>query len=115
MDKLSDLLKQYRTSNGLSQQELSDRIGITQSYLSTIEAGIKTALSRRTLAKIRNATGIEIVRGDKGQIVGANAIQVPIAILKFREEFPREFESELNRFLSRIYARLGEDDPAGQA
>ena len=52
----------YRGKAGLSQQELADRVGISKSYLSKIEApGSGKPCSLEVLYDISKALGIEII------------------------------------------------------
>lgn len=51
-------VQQARLSRGLTQSELADELGITQSAVSEIEAGKSTIYLRRLLSLAR-ATGLE--------------------------------------------------------
>lgn len=51
-------IQQARLSRGLTQSELADELGITQSAVSEIEAGKSTIYLRRLLSLAR-ATGLE--------------------------------------------------------
>lgn len=46
-------IRHYRKQAGLTQTELADRVGITQSYLSRLEQGHETEQLRRILAVLR--------------------------------------------------------------
>ena len=49
---LKDILKDLRESKGFNKQELANRVGISRSYISTIESGKVTKPTLKTLKKI---------------------------------------------------------------
>ena len=58
MDKVfGTILKQYRNKMGYTQSELSEKLGISEKYVSRIETGIG-GISKETLAKYMNILGI---------------------------------------------------------
>ena len=58
MDKVfGQLLKQYRNKMDLTQAEMSEKLGISEKYVSRIETGIG-GVSKETLAKYINILGI---------------------------------------------------------
>ncbi len=58
MDKIfGSLLKQYRKNMGLTQAELSEKLGISEKYVSRVETGVG-GISKETLAKYMNILGI---------------------------------------------------------
>lgn len=58
---ISNNIKQYRHSAGLTQQELADKSKISLSYITKIEAAsCNKSLSISTLNQIANALNIEI-------------------------------------------------------
>lgn len=52
-------LKELRTVNGFSQLDLSERINISQTYISMLEKGIK-APSLNTIANLAEALGVSV-------------------------------------------------------
>ncbi len=50
-------IKQYRREAGLTQAELADSVGITQSYLSRLEDGLETEQLRR-IVKVLKQLGV---------------------------------------------------------
>jgi len=54
------MVQEYREQNNLTQQELSDRLGVKKSYLSRIENG-RADIRLSTLAKILGCMGFDIV------------------------------------------------------
>ena len=56
-------LKRGRLAAGLTQSELAEKVGCKQSALSMLERGRFSAVSRETLAKIAEATGVELPAG----------------------------------------------------
>ena len=58
MDKVfGTILKQYRNKLGYTQSELSEKLGISEKYVSRIETGIG-GISKETLTKYMNILGI---------------------------------------------------------
>ena len=49
---LKDILKDLREAKGLNKQELANKVGISRSYISTIESGKVTKPTLKTLKKI---------------------------------------------------------------
>ena len=54
------MVQEYREQNGLTQQELAERLGVKKSYLSRIENG-KADNRLSTLAKVLGSIGFDIV------------------------------------------------------
>lgn len=65
---LGRLLQQARLARGLSQQQVADKLGISQSYVSELESG-KTSLALMRIFEIMRLTGMtleaEILEGDE--------------------------------------------------
>jgi transcriptional regulator with XRE-family HTH domain len=65
---LGRLLQQARLAQGLSQQQVADTLGISQSYVSELESG-KTSLALMRIFEIMRLTGMrleaEIPEGDE--------------------------------------------------
>ena len=53
------LLQQSRLAQGLSQQQVADRLGISQSYVSELESG-KTSLALMRIFEIMRLTGMTL-------------------------------------------------------
>jgi len=56
---LGRLLQQSRLAQGLSQQQVADRLGISQSYVSELESG-KTSLALMRIFEIMRLTGMTL-------------------------------------------------------
>jgi HTH-type transcriptional regulator/antitoxin HipB len=56
---LGRLLQQARLVNGLSQQQVAERLGISQSYVSELESG-KTSLALMRIFEIMRLTGMTL-------------------------------------------------------
>jgi HTH-type transcriptional regulator/antitoxin HipB len=56
---LGRLLQQSRLARGLSQQQVADRLGISQSYVSELESG-KTSLALMRIFEILRLTGMTL-------------------------------------------------------
>ena len=54
---MPDVLRRYRDAAGLSQQQLADSIGITKSYISSLELGYR-APHLNLLVKTAQALGV---------------------------------------------------------
>jgi ribosome-binding protein aMBF1 (putative translation factor) len=62
------LLIKYRMENGLTQQELADRVGTSYSQISRIESGRHT-VSIDTLRRVSHALGLKLILGFERQEV----------------------------------------------
>lgn len=56
---LGRLLQQSRLAQGLSQQQVAERLGISQSYVSELESG-KTSLALMRIFEIMRLTGMTL-------------------------------------------------------
>ncbi len=54
-------LKDYRARRGLTQKELADKAGINRSYLASLESGIQSNTSIRTVEKLAKALDVTVV------------------------------------------------------
>lgn len=59
--RLSSLLRQIRLDSGLTQLQLAEKIGVTQSYVSKYENG-EQRLDLIELEAVCKATGISLIR-----------------------------------------------------
>ena len=57
--ELGGKIKEYRTDAGLTQEELSDKMQVTQTYLGHVEQGIKTP-SLSFIIKVATKLKIEL-------------------------------------------------------
>lgn len=53
-----DIFRGIRLKNGMTQQSLADRIGVSRSLIEAIEAG-RTSISPRTKAKLAGHFGVD--------------------------------------------------------
>lgn len=64
--QLSDWIRQYRTSHGLSMQAFADLCGFSKAYIGQLEKGInpktrkKISPTMQTFSKIANGTGLSV-------------------------------------------------------
>ena len=56
--KISERLKEMRKSNGLTQKELADKAGVSESYICQIENGKMVSLNK--LDKLAEVLGCEV-------------------------------------------------------
>ena len=56
---IKNRLKELRTSRGLSQEELSEKSGISRTTLSKIENNEEIAVNTKTIAKLADAFGVK--------------------------------------------------------
>lgn len=59
MDEFAQKVRDRRIKEGLSQQELADRIGISRNYLSQIERGVATNLSWQVREQLSSVLGLK--------------------------------------------------------
>lgn len=64
VDQLEPVVKAFRSERGLSQHELTAKIGVTQQALSLLEAAPHRASFERLLS-VCAALGVEVVLRDK--------------------------------------------------
>lgn len=56
---IKNRLKELRTSRGLSQEELSEKSGISRTTLSKIENNEEIAVNTKTITKLADAFGVK--------------------------------------------------------
>ena len=54
----SHRVRERRLADGLSQEDLAERAGISRNYLSQIERGVSTNLSQSVVRRISEALGL---------------------------------------------------------
>ncbi len=59
MSSTGEKLKRLRRGNGLTQVELADKAGVSQSTIAQIETGERKTPHPRTLTKLSEALGVE--------------------------------------------------------
>jgi len=59
IDYVSDKIRAYRKTAGLTQEELAEKSGLPQSHISRLESG-KHSPSRLTLEKLGAALGVSV-------------------------------------------------------
>lgn len=59
MDEFGKTVRLRRRSEGLSQQELADKVGISRNYLSQIERGVAQNLSWQVMEKLTSVLGLK--------------------------------------------------------
>jgi len=77
MPKVGDLIKHRRLKLGLSQDALSEKAGISKSFLSNLERG-KRNIGTETLLDLGRAVGLSLDLLMTGQDCGDGNPQVPI-------------------------------------
>jgi len=63
-DQLKSILKAYRTSQGLTQAELSQKMGVTQQAYSLLESAPERASFERILS-VLSTLGVEVILREK--------------------------------------------------
>lgn len=63
LDQLAPILKGYRKSNGLTQQDMADRLAITQQAYQALESNPKNATLERIM-KVLNVLGVKLYLSD---------------------------------------------------
>ncbi len=67
LNKIGHLVQRFREKHGLTQKELAERMGTTQSAVARIEAGDQN-VSATTLSKMNHALGINLFHMDSGTL-----------------------------------------------
>jgi XRE family transcriptional regulator of biofilm formation len=57
-ESFSDKVRRRRLEEGLSQEELANRVGISRNYLSEIERGVATNLSWQVMERLTTELGL---------------------------------------------------------
>jgi len=79
MDEFGNTVRLRRRQEGLSQQELAEKVGISRNYLSQIERGQATNLSWQVMEKLTSVLGL---KGDATGIIEEMA-DIPPSLAEF--------------------------------
>jgi DNA-binding XRE family transcriptional regulator len=58
--RLATVIRKLRDAEGLTQEELAKKAGVTQSYIAQLESGLKKNPSLPTLKKLARALGVPV-------------------------------------------------------
>jgi len=58
--KMSATVRRLRKARNMTQAELAKKAGVTQGYISRLEAGTKTALGARVALRLADALGVSM-------------------------------------------------------
>ena len=72
-------IKTIRQMQGMSQQDLADIIGVTQSYISIYESGMRTP-GNETLQKIAGGLGVSV------ELLKAETLKVTAKAIKAKKD-----------------------------
>lgn len=61
-DPLGELIRRHRRSLGFTQEELAEKVGVSQNYIAKIETGFCNSVSPKTLIKL--AIALDIPTGE---------------------------------------------------
>ena len=95
-------VKKYRKQARLTQEQLSERLGISQKHLSIIETGTQFA-SASLIARIS-----EELRFSPGDLFGGSSDEVLREIRQARDEIMSMLMNELNRHGARIIGDMAD-------
>lgn len=85
--KFGEAVKRRRMEDGMSQEELADRVGISRTYISLLERGQATNLSWSVVSKLNTILGIKVA--SPGEEVSAEGLtdeerqRMPISLKDF--------------------------------
>lgn len=57
--KFSQILRQLRSENGWTQEDLADELGVDRAYISQLERGVKNP-SLKTMAKLAKVFNVQV-------------------------------------------------------
>ncbi|GBU29422.1 hypothetical protein R84B8_02987 [Treponema sp. R8-4-B8] len=94
-DNLGKVVRFYRKQRRLSQAELAEKAGISITFLSKIERGIKFPTSD-TLSGLANGLNIEVYQLFRND-------ETPVEEWKLFERFKKDITNTINKTLENIY------------
>ncbi|MBR1722083.1 MAG: helix-turn-helix domain-containing protein [Treponema sp.] len=89
-------VKKYRKEAGLTQEHLSERLGISQKHLSIIETGTQFA-SASLIGRISKELNVS-----PGNLFGGTSNELAEELKKTRDYFQSELNSKTEELLSKI-------------
>ena len=90
-------VRKYRKQAGLTQEQLSERLGVSQKHLSIIETGTQFA-SASLIGRIS-----EELHVSPGDLFGGSSDKVLPEIKKAKAEIVNAMKDEVNRMLMSLY------------
>jgi transcriptional regulator with XRE-family HTH domain len=94
-ENLGKAVRFYRKQQGFSQAELAEKAGISITFLSKIERGIKFPTSD-TLSGLANGLGIEVYQLFRND-------ESPVEQLKLFERFKKDISKNINETLEAVF------------
>jgi len=94
-DNLGKVVRFYRKQRRLSQAELAEKAGISITFLSKIERGIKFPTSD-TLSGLANGLDVEVYQLFRND-------ETPVEKMKLFERFKKDITNTINETLENIY------------
>ncbi|MFB2921575.1 helix-turn-helix domain-containing protein [Aerosakkonema funiforme] len=82
MDEFALKVRDRRRQEGLSQQELADKVGISRNYLSQIERGQATNLSWQLMERLTSVLGL---KSDPAETPVENG-DIPLSLAEFAKK-----------------------------
>lgn len=58
--KMSAAIRRLRTKEGMTQEELAKKVGVTQGYISQLEAGTKKDIGAKVALRLAEALGVQV-------------------------------------------------------
>lgn len=108
---LGELIKQYRTENGLSQRQFALRCGVSNGYISMLEKEVNPKTSdpvmptMTTLKDIADAMGITL----NDLLIRADDMPVNLSVeLGLKQSLPDEDAQRLSEFVQ-LFSQLTDD------
>lgn len=83
MDEFGQKVRDRRIKEGLSQQELADKIGISRNYLSQIERGQATNLSWQVREKLSSVLGL---KAEPSPVPPSEPSNLPASLVEFAQK-----------------------------
>ena len=93
-------VQKYRKLAGLTQEQLSEKLGISQKHLSIVETGTQFA-SASLIARISNTLGVP-----PGDLFGGTTSEIKREIEKMRDEIMAIVANEMRRQNDALFERI---------
>lgn len=82
MDNFGKKVRDRRLQEGLSQEELAQKVGISRNYLSQIERGQSTNLSWQVMERLTSILGLQ---GEQHPLPELNLAELPPSLANFAQ------------------------------